>query len=606
MPSSGKDRRKGRKKRTSLRQTLRNLLHRRPRRMSLRALIFLSTFLIGAIPCAVLRWSILFNYETRMVNSRTSEAQTQLMILSNHLLTYNYLNDPTSEIVDAELVQFGSFYDGRVLVIDDELTVIKDTYEMSTGKIIVSDDVVRCLTEGSSAISTRYVKEDGYIEVIMPISETKSLESGDYSGTSSESEMVYGVLLASVSTDTIAATLQVLSRRANLTLLVAVLVVFSAAVLVSTRLARPFEKLTKAFQDVQSGYTSESVQVNDYRETEEVVESFNQVVSRMRALDESRQEFVSNVSHELRTPMTSMKVLADSLLQMGEGVPPEMYREFLQDIVEELDRENRTIDDLMNLAKMDRRQVTLNLSSVDINALVEVILKQLRPLAQEKDVALILVSERQVQADVDEVKMSMLFTNLIENAIKYNVAHGRVTVTVDADRKDLIFICEDTGIGIPKDSQERIFERFYRGDPSRSNEISGTGLGLSIVKSIVLLHRGTITVQSREGVGSRFTVTVPLTRAATAPAEEKPKELVRAERQAERQEKRENRRARRRAKKAQKPDAQKPDTEKRNGEEPDARKPVREKSSTGKPDTKKPDTEKSGAEHENHIPDNRI
>lgn len=570
MPSAGKDSRKGRKKRASLRQNLRNLLRRRPRRPSLRAFIFISTFLIGAIPCIVLRWSILSNYETRVINSRTSEAQTQLMILSNHLLTYNYLNDPTSEIVDAELMQFGSFYDGRVLVIDDELTVIKDTYEMSTGKIVVSDDVVRCLTEGSSAISTRYVKEDGYIEVIMPISETKSLEGGDYSGSSQESETVYGVLLASVSTDTIAATLQVLSRRANLVLLVAVLVVFSAAVLVSTRLARPFEKLTKAFRDVQSGYTSESVQVNDYRETEEVVESFNQVVARMRSLDESRQEFVSNVSHELRTPMTSMKVLADSLLQMGDNVPPEMYREFLQDIAEELDRENRIIDDLLNLSKMDRRQVSLNLSSVDINALVEVILKRLRPLAQEKDVALILVSERQVQADVDEVKMSMLFTNLIENAIKYNVAHGRVTVTVDADRKDLIVICEDTGIGIPKDSQEKIFERFYRGDPSRSDEISGTGLGLSIVKSIVLLHRGTITVESREGVGSRFTVTVPLTRAA-APAEERPKELVRAERQAERQAKREHRRALRRTKK-----------------------------------TEKPDTEKSDEEHVDNIPDNRI
>lgn len=526
----------------SLRQALRNLRLHRPRRPSLRLLIFLAIFLAGAVPCTVLRWSILSNYETRVVNSRTSEAQTQMRILANHLLTYNYLNDPTSEIVDAELTQFGSFYDGRVLVIDDELTVIRDTYEMSTGKIVVSDDVVRCLTEGSSAITTRYVKEDGYIEIIMPISETRSLESGDYSGSSAESETVYGVLLASVSTDTISATMQVLSRRADLLLLVMVLVVFSAAVLISSALARPFEKLTKAFRDVQSGYTSESIQVNGYRETEEAVEAFNQVITRMRSLDESRQEFVSNVSHELRTPMTSMKVLADSLLQMGGDVPPEMYREFLQDIADELDRENRTIDDLLNLSKMDRRQVTLNLKTVNVNALVETTLRQLRPLAQEKDVALILVGEREVQADIDEVKMSMLFTNLIENAVKYNVEHGRVTVTVDADRQNLIFICEDTGIGIPKDAQEHIFERFYRGDPSRSDEISGTGLGLSIAKNIVLLHRGTITVESREGVGSRFTVTVPLTRTA-GPAEEKSGELIRAERHARRQEQREHRRA---------------------------------------------------------------
>ena len=547
MASSGKE--KG--KRISLRQVLQNLRLHRPRRPSLRLLIFLAIFLAGSVPCLVLRWAILSNYETRVVNSRTSEAQTQMRILANHLLTYNYLNDPTSEIVDAELTQFGSFYDGRLLVIDDELTVIRDTYEMSTGKIVVSDDVVRCLTEGSSAITTRYVRDEGYIEIIMPVSETRSLESGDYSGSSAESETVYGVLLASVSTDTIAATMQVLSRRADLLVLVMVLIVFSAAVLISAALARPFEKLTKAFRDVQSGYTSESVQVNGYRETEEAVEAFNQVITRMRSLDESRQEFVSNVSHELRTPMTSMKVLADSLLQMGDDVPPEMYREFLRDIADELERENRTIDDLLNLSKMDRRQVTLNLKTVNVNALVETTLRQLRPLAQEKDVALVLVGEREVQADIDEVKMSMLFTNLIENAVKYNVEHGRVTVTVDADRKNLIFICEDTGIGIPKDAQEHIFERFYRADPSRSNEISGTGLGLSIAKSVVLLHRGTITVESREDVGSRFTVTVPLTRTA-GPTEEKPRELVRAERQARRQEQREHRRALRLSGKEQK------------------------------------------------------
>ena len=542
---------KDKKKQTPFRQTIRNLLRRRPRRRSLRFYVFLVTLLIGCLPCLVLRWSILSNYETRVVNSRTSEAQTQLMVLANHLLSYNYLEDPTSEIVEAELTQFGSFYDGRVLVIDDSLTVVKDTYEMSTGKIVVSDDVVRCLTEGSSAITTRYVREDGYIEVIMPISQTRSLESGDYSGQSQEGETVYGVLLASVSTDSIAATLQVLRRRANLILLVAVLVVFSAAVLASTWIARPFEKLTKAFQDVQSGYTTESVQVGDFRETQEIVEAFNQVVSRMRSLDESRQEFVSNVSHELRTPMTSMKVLADSLLQMGDNVPPEMYREFLQDIAQELDRENRTIDDLLNLSRMDRRQVTLNLTTVNVNDLVEQILKQIRPLAQEKDVELILVSERRVQADIDEVKMSMAFTNLIENAVKYNVEHGRVTVTVDADRKNMIFICEDTGIGIPGESQERIFERFYRVDPSRSHEISGTGLGLAIAKSVVLLHRGTITVESHEHSGSTFTVTVPLTRGAE-PKEEKPKELIRAEKQARRQEQREHRRVLRLAKKAEK------------------------------------------------------
>ena len=133
--------------------------------------------------------------------------------------------------MDAELEQFSSFYDGRVLVIDGSLRVVKDTYDMSTGKTVVSGDVVRCLQNGSRAITGRYVKNDRYLEVIVPISETKALENMDFSGNGSSSEEVSGVLLASVSTDSIAATLEVLGRRANLLMLFMSVVVFSVAVL---------------------------------------------------------------------------------------------------------------------------------------------------------------------------------------------------------------------------------------------------------------------------------------------------------------------------------------------------------------------------------------
>lgn len=500
----------GKEKRAFFWQKLHSCYHRFPFLRSLRLRIFLIVFVLGVMPCLAMRGVILSNYETRVVNIRTSEVQTQLRILANHLLTYEYLRNPSSSIVDAELEQFSSFYDGRVLVIDGSLRVVKDTYDMSTGKTVVSGDVVRCLQNGSRAITGRYVKNDRYLEVIVPISETKALENMDFSGNGSSSEEVSGVLLASVSTDSIAATLEVLGRRANLLMLFMSVVAFSVAVLAAAFLVRPFEKLTKAIQDVRAGYTASSVQVNDYLETENIVHAFNDVIARMRVLDESRQEFVSNVSHELKTPMTSMKVLADSLLQMGDDVPPEMYREFLQDIDGELDRENQMIEELLSLARTDRKQVSMNISQLDINALAESVLKRVRPLAQKKDVELILVSEREIRAEADEVKMVMILTNLVENAVKYNREHGKVTVTLDSDGKSFTIAVTDTGIGIPKEAQAKIFDRFFRVDPSRSREIGGTGLGLSIVRSAVLLHRGTIRVESEEGAGSTFTVSIPL------------------------------------------------------------------------------------------------
>ena len=136
-------------------------------------------------------------------------------------------------------------------------------------------------------------------------------------------------------------------------------------------------------------------------------------------LDDSRTEFVSNVSHELKTPLTSMKVLSDSLLTQ-EDVPVELYKEFMGDLSEEIERENKIINDLLSLVKMDKTADTMNISSVNINTLVERILKQLRPIAAKNNIEVVSESFRPVTAEVDEVKLSLAISNLGENAIKFN------------------------------------------------------------------------------------------------------------------------------------------------------------------------------------------
>ena len=274
-------------------------------------------------------------------------------------------------------------------------------------------------------------------------------------------------------------------------------------------LVKPFARVTKAIEDLTDGYQNEDISVPDYTETELITEAFNKMLTRMRVLDESRQEFVSNVSHELKTPMTSMKVLADSLVGQS-GVPEELYQEFLQDITAEIDRENKIISDLLSLVKMDKKASDLNVTRMDINQLLENILKRLRPIADKKGVSLILDCFRPVEADVDEVKLTLAISNLVENGIKYNVKEGWVRVTLDADHKYFYVTVADSGMGIPEDSLERIFERFYRVDKSHSKEIGGTGLGLAITRSSIGMHHGTIKVFSKEGEGTTFSVRIPL------------------------------------------------------------------------------------------------
>ncbi len=460
------------------------------------------------MPSIMMRYGIMENYEEHAIALRTTTVQTQLKILANHLITYNYLQDNSSEVVGAELDMLSNLYEGRVLIIGGNFKVVKDTYAISEGKIIISEEVIRSF--GGESLSN-YDREHGFIEMTTPITETVKVmtEEGEV-----EKSYVRGVMLTSISSDSIMTTKDVLNRKAMILEALMIMAIIGIAIVLSNVLTRPFGRVTQAINEIKAGYTDESIPVPDYLETEHIMTAFNQLLGRMKVLDKSRQEFVSNVSHELKTPMASIKVLADSLMAQPEA-PVEMYREFMGDITAEIDRENRIITDLLSLVKMDKTVADLNISTININELTELILKRLRPIARKKDIEIVFESIRPVTAEVDEVKMSLIISNLVENAIKYNKDHGSVKVTLDADYQMFSLEVADTGIGMPKEAMEHIYERFYRVDKSHSREIGGTGLGLAITRSAVLMHRGQITANSILDEGTTFLVKIPLSHIKT-------------------------------------------------------------------------------------------
>ncbi|WP_026508313.1 sensor histidine kinase [Butyrivibrio sp. MC2013] len=471
---------------------------------SLRTRLFLLVFLTGVAACLVVHFVILENYEARAISLRTSEVQTQTRILADHLITYGYLQDTSNEIVNAELTLLANLYDGRVMIINDNLNIIRDTYGISEKRTIISEEVVKCLRKGNDGTTSVYDANNGYIEITTPI--IKNASSG---GDDSGENKVQGVILISVSTEYISTTLSILGSKARTIELIIIIVLFAFSIIMASVLLRPFDRITSAINELKAGYSDEEISVPDYIETQHIVTAFNQLRARMKALDDSRQEFVSNVSHELKTPITSMKVLADTLMAQPDS-PIEMYQDFMQDISSEVDREAQIIDDLLALVKMDKTATELKLSNVDINEMTENILRRLRPIARKNNIELTFDSRRSVTAQIDEVKLSLAIMNLVENAIKYNRDQGWVKVILDADHQNFILTISDSGIGIPEDSIELIFNRFYRVDKSRSREIGGTGLGLSITRSVILMHRGTIDVASTLGEGTTFTVKVPL------------------------------------------------------------------------------------------------
>ena len=455
--------------------------------------ILMVLLLVGMIPTLIITAGLVNAYRSRANSTKLSEVQRYGSFIVNRFLPTGALMNADDTAVNDELSLMASIYEGRILVVNEDLNVVRDTYGQELGKTLIAQNVVKCLKNGKETYINRYER---YTEIMMPI-------------TSTDSESTEGVLVITFSTNAILGMEQLLRQKALLYGIIIAIAVVGFAIVYSKKVTNPLNSMAKTIDHLTEGYLNEEVSFKGYREIGRISDSFNRLIGRIRALENSRQEFVSNVSHELKTPITSMKVLADSLLTQ-ENVPNEMYREFLSDINDEVERENKIINDLLSLVKLDKSASDLHVEELNVNELLEGILKRLQPIAQKRNIELIFESFRPVSAEVDEVKMSLAISNLIENAVKYNVDDGWVKVSLNADHKYFYIKVSDSGIGIPEEAQEHIFDRFYRVDKARTRETGGTGLGLSITKNVVMLHKGAIKVYSRENEGTTFTVRIPL------------------------------------------------------------------------------------------------
>ena len=460
---------------------------------SLQFRIFIILCVVGIVPILLMKMSILKNYQDQSLIQRGKMLQNQCENFADRMGDSLQGEELQLDGFETEMEQLATLYNGRMVVVNDEFKVIKDTFNLDEGKTLVSREVIQCFKNETSLTHDGEYK---FIELALPIRE-------------SVNKQVIGALVISSETADIVENREELSRKVFVLQSVLMLVVLVTAFYLSRYLVKPFARVTKSLEKVSGGFLDGDLMILDYTETREMSEAYNQMLARMKTLDDSRQEFVSNVSHELKTPITSMKVLADSLL-MQEDVPAELYREFMGDIAEEIERENKIINDLLSLVKMDKKAADVNIQSTNINELIELIMKRLRPIAQKRNIELTLDSYKPVIAEVDETKLTLALSNLMENAVKYNKDGGWVRISINTDHKYFYVKVEDNGIGIPKEDQEHIFERFYRVDKSHSREIGGTGLGLAIARSGILMHHGIIKVYSEEGEGTTFTVRVPL------------------------------------------------------------------------------------------------
>ncbi len=226
-------------------------------------------------------------------------------------------------------------------------------------------------------------------------------------------------------------------------------------------------------------------------------------------LDRARKEFLSNVSHELRTPLSSIKLMLETVLE----APDEEARVlFLPQALSQVDRLAALVGQLLEQARAESGQLKLELRDIDLEEVVRPILSSFEPQAAHKGIELELVTLRPVRVEADPDRLSQVFVNLVDNALRHTTSGGRVKIELDAHGSDAFVRVRDTGEGIPYRDLPHIFERFYVVDRSRTRESGGAGLGLAIVKGIVDAHGGAISAESMLGRGTAFTIRLPIMR----------------------------------------------------------------------------------------------
>jgi len=400
----------------------------------------------------------------------------------------------------------------HLMVLDQNGKVQTDTLSQRNGTRLEIPEVVGILSMGKTEdYGVHMIAEGTYRNLLLfwqPYNEdaqwisycTAALVDGD---------SIAGVLvLCSPIQDTMQR-LFALQNRMVLYFLIAAAFAFLVAMFFSRVITRPIASLTRSIQRMGHGDLSVRVPVKGSGELRKLSETFNTMSEKLEMLDKSRNQFVSNASHELKTPLATMKILLENIIYQPE-MDTEMRTEFLTDVNKEIDRLNLIIGDLLTLVSMDSNTMRLNRTNFSLSQLITDTARRLSLVAEKNHQELKMSLNDRCDMYADQAKLTQVVYNLMENAMKYTQEGGQIRVRLVRSGRDAVLTISDNGPGIPKEDQAHIFERFYRVDKARSRETGGTGLGLSIVHQMVLMHGGSVSVESEEGEGTTFTVVLPI------------------------------------------------------------------------------------------------
>lgn len=466
---------------------------------------------------ALLLSTLIFFFTVRVVKRNCVETTTvslkKIAVAVAPYTTLLYEKRKYQEL-DVFIKSAGSSLDTRITVIDPRGFVVADSKEKPQlmenhlERIEVRDALTGKIGKGFHFSKT--LKENMFY-VAVPI-----YRNG----------VVLYVLRISVFSKNINNLLSNIRQKILISVFIILVLSLTAAFILSRKLSDPIGELSRAAHEIASGNFDVKICARNNDELQELTDSFNYMIDRIRKLfseiesqkkelnaavarlknaEKFKKDFVTNVSHELRTPLTAIKGFAETIECDCSG----QNKHYASIINRHCNRLINIVQDLLTLSKLEEKKTELKIEEIDIKDLLENTAKIFKQKIADKKLELKLQIENDVAIlRADAFKLEQLLINLIDNAVKYT-EKGWISVAVKRDNSNIVIEVRDTGIGIAENHISHVFERFYVVDKNRSRSLGGTGLGLSIVKHIVLLHKGTITVESQPDQGTKFIIILP-------------------------------------------------------------------------------------------------
>ncbi|MBQ7801540.1 MAG: HAMP domain-containing histidine kinase [Oscillospiraceae bacterium] len=424
--------------------------------------------------------------------SKKNSMIEKCLLAADEISKLEVLNSTT---VTNTVEQLGSLKVTRLIVTDQNGLILYDSSGTDTGRYALLSEIVQAMDgKGYDVFTCHYQYSNGSIQ---SHAATPVVSYGTRLGCvyMMEYDTSQGRLIKSLQDNVLRITV----------VLEVVLILFS--LFFSNTFSRRLRQIMASMRIIQQGDYTHKVRLGGHDELTFLGDEFNDLTEKLQTSEQKRRRFVSDASHELKTPLASIKLLADSILQ--NDMDMETVREFVGDIGDEAERLNRMTAKLLSLTKVDGR-VDEDCEIIDVAPTVERVVRMLSTIAAQNDITMEVRLEDHCPILILEDDLYQIAFNLIENGIKYNMPGGRLTVTLRRQEENAVLMISDTGVGIPEDALDHIFERFYRVDKARSRATGGSGLGLAIVRAIVQRNKGEIFVESTVGQGTTFIVSFPL------------------------------------------------------------------------------------------------